>query len=189
MCNGRPDSQRTSESSSQCSPKILCDFHSLHSYFYWNSLMSGSPQRDCWIFVCACVLLSNCVCSAHRWNYVAVILSIAHSNEMCEMKKKKKKKKEYVQSECDFTHIAREHTHTQTTRYMFARYVFHAVCAPLLFVFLWTFNACFIIHFISLRSVHSRMFSSIGQQRSVSFGSLNSWNCEIVSKQTCVRWS
>lgn len=69
-------------------PKILCDFHSLHSYFYWNSLMSGSPQRNYWIFVCSNHSRMRLLCCSDRWNYVAVILSIAHSNETCEMKKK-----------------------------------------------------------------------------------------------------
>lgn len=51
LAAARATNDRVLVHSGQHYPKILCDFHSLHSYFYWNSLMSGSPQRNYWIFV------------------------------------------------------------------------------------------------------------------------------------------
>lgn len=163
--------RRTNESSWPAQPKILCDFHSLHSYFYWNSLMSGSPQRNYWIFVCSNLSRMRLRCCSDRWNYVA------HSNKMCEMKKKM----EYDQSGSRNTQsLSHTRANTKPTR-MFALYVSSFLSAHFHSVSLWTFNACFIIHFVSFTAGRS----SIGQQRSVSFGSLNSWNCKIVSNQTC----
>lgn len=84
--------------------------------------MSGSPQRNYWIFVCSiircvtsvCVCLcvavglpvGECVCSADRRNYVAVISSIAHSNKMCE--KWRRRRRNTIKA------IRTTHTHTHT---------------------------------------------------------------------------
>lgn len=102
-----------------------------------------------------------------------------------------KKKMEYDQSDSrntlSFSHTL-AHPHKPTR--MFTLYVFdlclrhfHSGSS------LWTFNACLCLVFFFYHSFHFISFtagrSSIGQQRSVSFGSLNSWNFKIVSKQTC----